>query len=121
MVLGNAQVHLGIANHGESFLCSYLMVIVAHADILKREFLLVHGCRSKQGCFNSLLEPRGSDVAGIADLLNGFDLMAYTLCLTIANGNITGNLLVFAKLIRSWNLGIALSYPTGVQTKCLSK
>ena len=104
MELGNAQVHLCIANHGKSLLGSYQMTVVLHSNVFKRKLLLIHGCRSKQGCFNSLLEPRGSDVAGIADLLNGFDLMAYSLCFTIADGNVTGNLLAFFKHIGSWHL-----------------
>ncbi len=121
MVSGDAQVHLCIANHGKTPLGPYLMAIVAHADILKRELLLVHGRRSKQGCFNALLKPRRSDVRDIADLLNGLDLMATTLCLTIADGNVTSNLLVFAEHIRSWHLRIAESYPASVQAKRLGK
>ena len=59
MVLGNAQVHLGIANHGESFLCSYLMVIVANADILKREFLLVHAVGASKAASTPFLNHEG--------------------------------------------------------------
>ena len=57
MVFGNAQIHLCIADHGESLLGTYLMAIVTHANILKRELLLVHGSRSKQSCFHPLLQP----------------------------------------------------------------
>ena len=35
VVFGNAQVHLYIANHGESLLDSHLMTIITHAYILK--------------------------------------------------------------------------------------
>lgn len=88
MVFGNAQVHLGIANHGESLLGTYLMAIIIHAQVLKRELLLVHGGWSKQGGLNALLEPRRSGLAGVAHLLNCFDLMARALRLTIADGDI---------------------------------
>jgi len=52
VVFGDAQVHLGIANHGDAFLSSYLMAVVAHADILKRELLLVHGSRKISSLWN---------------------------------------------------------------------
>ena len=95
MIFGNAQIHLRITYHGESLLGTYLMTIVAHANIFKRELLLVHGSRSKQGCFNSLLEPGRSDTAGIADLLDSLDLMSDTLSLTITDGYVTGYLFPF--------------------------
>ena len=67
-------------SHASSFvICSYLMAIVAYAYILKRELLLVHGSRSKQGSFNSLLEPRRGDVTGIADLFDSLDFVTNTL------------------------------------------
>ena len=57
MTLGNAQIRLGIAYHGESFLGTNLMVTVLHTNVLKRELLLVYGCWSQQCRFDSLLEP----------------------------------------------------------------
>jgi hypothetical protein len=90
------------------------------------------GGRRKQGCFDASTEPRWSDVTGIlgrtkcpygraTDLLNGLDFMAYTLCLTIADGNVAGNLLIIAELIRSWHLRVRETDPTGVQAKCLGE
>ncbi len=43
VVFGDTKIHLRMANHGESLLGSYLMTVVVHADILKRELLLVYG------------------------------------------------------------------------------
>ena len=79
MTFGNAQIHLCIANHGESLLGSNLMLAILYTDMLKRELLLVHGCRSKQGRFNTLPEPSWCDVTGITDFLYALDLVTDTL------------------------------------------
>lgn len=80
------------------------MASVFHSNVFKRKFLLVYGCRSKQCCFNAFLKPRWGDVTGITHLLNGLDLVATTLCLTITDGNICLDNLTFFQYIGVGNL-----------------
>ena len=44
-----------MANHGKALLGSYLMVIVFHSDVLKRELLLVNGQKGQIAEPESLL------------------------------------------------------------------
>ena len=123
VVFRNAQVHLGIANHGESFLGPHLMAAAIHAHVLKHELLLVHGGWGEQGSLNALPEPRRSDVRVVvgraAHLFNGLDLMARALCLAIADGDIRLDDLAFFQHVCVGNLLIAQSHPAGVQAKRL--
>lgn len=100
--------------------CLYLMTIVIHADILKREFLLITCCWGKQCNFYSSFEPGRSNITGIADFLNALNFVTNTLCLTVTKGNHADKFLVFAYIICIWNLAVRETNPTGVQSQCLS-
>ena len=89
MILRYAEIQLGIANQREASFGDYLCRLAVFGGyIFKEELLLVHGCRGKQGCFDTLAEPQRGDVAGIARFSYGLDLMTDSLCLTIADGDI---------------------------------
>ena len=81
MILRNAEIHLCKSNQREASFGDYLCrLAVSGGYIFKEELLLVHGCRGKQGCFDTLAKPRGGDVAGVARFSYGLDLMTDSLC-----------------------------------------
>ena len=57
MILCDTEIQLGIANQREASFGDYLgWLAVFGGYIFKEELLLVHGCRGKQGCFDTLAE-----------------------------------------------------------------
>ena len=87
MILRNAEIHLCKSYQREASFGDYLgRLAVSGGYIFKEELLLVHGCRGKQGCFDTLAEPRWGDITCITYFFYGLDLMADSLSLTIADG-----------------------------------
>lgn len=117
MILHNTKVHLAVPYHGEDRLGRNLrdLAVVPEAEILEVELLLVDGRRRKERCIYAFFEPLRSEVAGVADLPGVLDLMTGAMCLPVAEGNVTADLLSVLQLIGAGNLAIANAGPAGVQ------
>ena len=123
MVLYDSKVHLAVADHGEDGLCRDLgdFAVVPKAEVLQIELLLVDCRRSQYGRIDALVEPPRGDVAGVADLLDAFHLVAISMRLSIAQGDIASDLLPVCKLIGSGDLPVAESRPAGIQPQGLGQ
>ena len=80
MVFHNAEVHLCIADQGNGAFCYDLV----SCGVFKEKLLLIDGSGCKERSIHAIEEPFRSSIAGIADFLDGFYLVADTLIGSVA-------------------------------------
>ena len=108
MILHDAEVHLGVADHREDWFGRDLrdLAVILEANILKVELLLVDGSRGEEGRLDTFPEPLRGQVAGVADVANVLHLVTGALGLAVAQCDVATDLLPGLQLIGSGDLTV---------------